>query len=185
MGGARSLEVGQTTTSKTGHDTITTNLSSGDHQQHSDLEKDHVASPGEVFQETSEGVNFRTVSWQRATVLFLKIQFAMSILAVPSSLGTLGAVGGALSIVGWQSLNTCAYYCIILYNALKKKQSIYKTKKRATLFLTMHNKQTPRLFWVTFGTDTPSATVSQLYNVRAVIVMTYTTNLGSLEKINH
>lgn len=63
----------------------------------------------EVFQETSEGVNFRTVSWQRATVLFLKIQFAMSILAVPSSLGALGAVGGALSIVGWQALNTCAF----------------------------------------------------------------------------
>lgn len=61
----------------------------------------------EVFQETSEGVNFRTVSWQRATVLFLKIQFAMSILAVPSALGTLGAIGGALSIVGWQILNTC------------------------------------------------------------------------------
>lgn len=61
----------------------------------------------EVFQATSEGVNFRTVSWQRATVLFLKIQFAMSILAVPSSLGALGAVGGALSLVGWQILNTC------------------------------------------------------------------------------
>lgn len=64
-------------------------------------------STHEVFQETSEGVNFRTVSWQRATVLFLKIQFAMSILAVPSALGTLGAVGGALSLVGWQALNTC------------------------------------------------------------------------------
>lgn len=63
----------------------------------------------EVFQETSQGVNFRTVSWQRATVLFLKIQFAMSILAVPSSLGALGAIGGALSIVGWQTLNTCAF----------------------------------------------------------------------------
>lgn len=61
----------------------------------------------EVFQATNEGVNFRTVSWQRATVLFLKIQFAMSILAVPSSLGALGAVGGSLSLVGWQALNTC------------------------------------------------------------------------------
>lgn len=101
-------EVGQ---AKTGHDTIT-NLSSSD-QHHSDLEKEpRVSSAGEVFQETSEGVNFRTVSWQRATVLFLKIQFAMSILAVPSSLGTLGAIGGALSIVGWQTLNT--YTSIIL-----------------------------------------------------------------------
>lgn len=71
-----------------------------------ETEKGGVATC-EVFQETSEGVNFRTVSWQRATVLFLKIQFAMSILAVPGALGTLGAVGGALSIVGWQTLNTC------------------------------------------------------------------------------
>lgn len=30
----------------------------------------------------------------------------MSILAVPGALATLGAVGGALSIVGWQILNT-------------------------------------------------------------------------------
>lgn len=96
---------------KTGQDTRITNVSSSDQHHHSDLEKEpQHGSSGEVFQETSEGVNFRTVSWQRATVLFLKIQFAMSILAVPSSLGTLGAIGGALSIVGWQILNTCAYH---------------------------------------------------------------------------
>lgn len=93
---------------KTGLDTVT-NLPSRDQHHSPDLEKEHGPT-GEVFQETSEGVNFRTVSWQRATVLFLKIQFAMSILAVPSSLGTLGAVGGALSIVGWQTLNTCTSY---------------------------------------------------------------------------
>lgn len=78
-------------------------------QRHVEPEKTDGWEQGahEVFQATSEGVNFRTVSWQRATVLFLKIQFAMSILAVPSSLGSLGAVGGALSLVGWQALNTC------------------------------------------------------------------------------
>lgn len=78
-------------------------------QQHVEPEKGEVSrpEPHEVFHATSEGVNFRTVSWQRATVLFLKIQFAMSILAVPSSLASLGAVGGALSLVGWQTLNTC------------------------------------------------------------------------------
>ncbi|OAG02748.1 uncharacterized protein CC84DRAFT_1261448 [Paraphaeosphaeria sporulosa] len=48
----------------------------------------------------------------RATIIFLKIQFAMSILAVPGALATLGAVGGALSIVGWQILNT--YTAVIL-----------------------------------------------------------------------
>jgi hypothetical protein len=63
-----------------------------------------------VFKPTEDGVDFRTVSWQRATVIMLKINFAMSILAVPGSLGTLGAVGGALSIVGWEALNTCEYF---------------------------------------------------------------------------
>ncbi|KAK9414086.1 putative Amino acid transporter transmembrane domain-containing protein [Seiridium unicorne] len=69
-----------------------------------ELEK--ISESKEVFKQTEDGVDFRTVSWQRATVIFLKINFAMSILAVPSSLGTLGAVGGALSIVGWEALNT-------------------------------------------------------------------------------
>lgn len=62
----------------------------------------------EVFKDSADGVNFRTVSWQSATVVFLKIQFAMSILSVPGSLSTLGAVGGSLSIVGWEVLNTCS-----------------------------------------------------------------------------
>lgn len=61
----------------------------------------------EVFRQTEDGVQFRTVSWHRATIIFLKIQFAMSILSVPGALATLGAVGGALSIVGWHALNTC------------------------------------------------------------------------------
>jgi len=64
----------------------------------------------EVFKQDVDGVDFRTVSWQRATVIFLKIQFAMSILAVPGALATLGAVGGALSIVGWMILNTCKWH---------------------------------------------------------------------------
>ena len=63
----------------------------------------------EVFKLTQNGVDFRTVSWQRATIVFLKIQFAMSILSTPGALATLGAVGGALSIVGWDALNTCRW----------------------------------------------------------------------------
>ncbi len=63
----------------------------------------------EVFKLTDNGVDFRTVSWQRATIIFLKIQFAMSILSVPGSMAVLGAVGGALSIVGWDILNTCTH----------------------------------------------------------------------------
>lgn len=70
-------------------------------------EKPQNSERHEVFQDSAEGVKFRTVSWQSATVIFLKIQFAMSILSVPGSFATLGAVGGALSLVGWQVLNTC------------------------------------------------------------------------------
>lgn len=63
----------------------------------------------EVFKKTEDGVDFRTVSWQRASIIFLKIQFAMSILSVPGACAALGAVGGALSIVGWDALNTCTH----------------------------------------------------------------------------
>ncbi|KAG9495876.1 hypothetical protein J7337_012439 [Fusarium musae] len=66
----------------------------------------------EVFQQTDDGVQFRTVSWQRATVIFLKIQFAMSILSVPGAFATLGAVGGGLSLVGWHTLNTYTAYIL-------------------------------------------------------------------------
>ncbi|KAH8648510.1 transmembrane amino acid transporter protein-domain-containing protein [Xylariales sp. PMI_506] len=68
--------------------------------------KEGALESHEVFQPTEDGVNFRTLSWTRALVLFVKINFAVSILSVPGSLGTLGAVGGALSLVGWEALNT-------------------------------------------------------------------------------
>lgn len=71
------------------------------------VQKADIPESREIFNDAAHGVKFRTVSWQRATIIFLKIQFAMSILAVPGALATLGAVGGALSIVGWEVLNTC------------------------------------------------------------------------------
>lgn len=60
----------------------------------------------EIFQLGVEGVEFRTVSWQRATVMFTKINFAMSIFAIQGALAALGSVGGSLSIVGFTALNT-------------------------------------------------------------------------------
>src|ERR1700761_2251068 len=74
-------------------------------EPYNDVEKQRETQ--EVFKQNVDGVEFRTVSWQRATIIFLKIQFAMSILAVPGALASLGAVGGSLSIVGWMSLNIC------------------------------------------------------------------------------
>jgi hypothetical protein len=61
----------------------------------------------EVFKKTADGVDFRRVTWQRATLIFLKMQIATGILGIPAAFGSLGAVGGALSVVGWQLVNTC------------------------------------------------------------------------------
>jgi len=66
-----------------------------------------VGESYEIFQANANGVEFRTVSWQQATVLFVKINFAMSILSTPGALAALGSVGGSLSIIGFTSLNTC------------------------------------------------------------------------------
>lgn len=60
----------------------------------------------EVFKKDG-AVNFRTVSWPRASVIFLKIIFATGVLSIPSAMLSLGAVGGALSVIGWGILNTC------------------------------------------------------------------------------
>ena len=99
----------------------------------------------EIFHDGAEGVKFRTVSWQRATVVFLKIQFAMSILAVPGALATLGAVGGALSIVGWMVLNTCE----------RSRPDLMTTK-------TDNGMQTLQLSWATSAIVTQNVTVSSL-----------------------
>jgi hypothetical protein len=60
----------------------------------------------EVFKKTTEGVDFRTVGWPRASVIFLKIIFATGVLSIPTAMYSLGAVGGALSVVAWGALNT-------------------------------------------------------------------------------
>ncbi|KAI1341320.1 transmembrane amino acid transporter protein-domain-containing protein [Xylariaceae sp. FL0016] len=72
----------------------------------------------EVFKKTSDGVDFRTVSWQRATIIFLKITFSLGVLSIPTALSSLGAVGGALSLVGWQALNT---YCTIIQGDFRNR----------------------------------------------------------------
>ncbi|KAK5120930.1 hypothetical protein LTR85_005714 [Meristemomyces frigidus] len=65
----------------------------------------------EVFQREVDGVNFRTISWQRATIIFVKYTVATGILGIPSSLNTLGAVGGGIIIVGFGAMN--AYTSVI------------------------------------------------------------------------
>jgi hypothetical protein len=59
----------------------------------------------EVFQKGA-AVNFRNVGWVRCSIVFLKILFATGVLSIPIAMVSLGAVGGALSIIGWGALNT-------------------------------------------------------------------------------
>jgi hypothetical protein len=59
----------------------------------------------EVFQRTGEGVDFRTVGWPRASIIFLKILFATGVLSIPSAMYEVGAVPGALIILGFGMLN--------------------------------------------------------------------------------
>lgn len=59
----------------------------------------------EVFKQHAD-VDFRTVGWPRAAVIFLKVIFATGVLSIPVSMSSLGAVGGALSVIGWGALNT-------------------------------------------------------------------------------
>ncbi|KAI0143883.1 amino acid transporter [Hypoxylon sp. NC0597] len=61
----------------------------------------------EVFKRTKDGVSFRNVSWPFAAVIFLKTIFATGVLSrFPSAMYSLGALGGALSVVGWSFMNT-------------------------------------------------------------------------------
>ncbi|RDW63845.1 hypothetical protein BP5796_10347 [Coleophoma crateriformis] len=62
----------------------------------------------EVFKKTKDGVDFRTVGWPRASIIFLKVQFALGVLSIPTAMYSLGALGGALSVIGWGALNTYA-----------------------------------------------------------------------------
>jgi hypothetical protein len=68
-----------------------------------------VEDQHEVFRTDADAVDFRTVTWQRLIIILLKVQIATGVLSIPSAMGVLGAVPGALIVVGWQALNTCEY----------------------------------------------------------------------------
>ncbi|TKA30575.1 hypothetical protein B0A54_15160 [Friedmanniomyces endolithicus] len=59
----------------------------------------------EVFKQGA-AVEFRTVGWIRASVIMLKVIFATGVLSIPVAMSSLGAVGGALSVIAWGALNT-------------------------------------------------------------------------------
>lgn len=62
----------------------------------------------EVFKANVDGVEYRTVTWQRAIIIFIKTQIATGVLGIPSALYSLGAVGGGICVVGFQALNLCS-----------------------------------------------------------------------------
>ncbi|KAI8314463.1 N amino acid transport system protein [Colletotrichum sp. SAR11_59] len=65
----------------------------------------------EVFKRGDGAVDFRTVGWVHASVIFLKVIFATGVLTIPSAMYVLGALPGAINVLGWQFLNT---YCAII-----------------------------------------------------------------------
>ena len=60
-----------------------------------------------IIQTGVDVLEFRIVSWQRAAIVFCKINFPMSILAIPEAISTVGAVGGSFILVGFACLNVC------------------------------------------------------------------------------
>ncbi|EFX03515.1 amino acid transporter [Grosmannia clavigera kw1407] len=72
---------------------------------------DNADEAFEVFKRGDGNVDFRTVSWIHASVIFLKVIFATGVLSIPSTMYVLGAFPGAVNVLGWQGLNT---YCAIV-----------------------------------------------------------------------
>lgn len=64
----------------------------------------------QVFRDTVDGVSFQTVAWPHAAMIFCKILCSTGIMSIPSAMSSLGAVGGALIVVGWGIFNTYAAY---------------------------------------------------------------------------
>ncbi|KAH8658006.1 transmembrane amino acid transporter [Xylariales sp. PMI_506] len=74
----------------------------------------------EVFKRQEGQVDFRTVSWVHASVIFLKVIFATGVLTIPSNMYTLGALPGAINVLGWQFLNT---YCAIIQGDFRNRHA--------------------------------------------------------------
>ncbi|KAL6692404.1 neutral amino acid transporter-like protein [Trichoderma pleuroticola] len=80
-------------------------------EESNDWSKQADESNFEVFRREEGAVDFRTVSWLHASVIFLKYIFATGVLSIPSCMFVLGAFPGAVNVVAWTMLNT---YCAII-----------------------------------------------------------------------
>ncbi|KAL6812001.1 neutral amino acid transporter-like protein [Trichoderma sp. SZMC 28015] len=83
----------------------------GNEEEGTDWSKQADESDFEVFRREEGAVDFRTVTWPHASVIFLKYIFATGVLSIPSCMFVLGAFPGAINVVAWTMLNT---YCAII-----------------------------------------------------------------------
>ncbi|TVY40870.1 N amino acid transport system protein [Lachnellula subtilissima] len=74
-----------------------------------ELQRSHSQTEKDVFSEEG-GVNFRTLSWPYAAVIFAKMTIGVGVLSIPSAMHTLGGVVGCLFILFWGLLNTYGAY---------------------------------------------------------------------------
>ncbi|KAK6374004.1 hypothetical protein LTS17_007974 [Exophiala oligosperma] len=72
----------------------------------------------EVFKKSDDAVDFRTVGWPHASIILLKIQFALGVLNLPTVLYIVGALPGALLICAWGAYNT---YSAVLLGAYRNR----------------------------------------------------------------
>ncbi|KAF2017923.1 hypothetical protein BU24DRAFT_368094 [Aaosphaeria arxii CBS 175.79] len=79
-----------------------------------------VEDDGEIFKRTEGAVDFRTVHWIHTSVIFLKLIFATGVLTIPSAMYTLGALPGAINVLGWQFLNT---YCALIQGQFRNRHA--------------------------------------------------------------
>lgn len=82
------------------------------HDESTIPQKPAANDDNEVFQETEDGVKFRTVGWFKASVMFLKVMIAVGVLSLPTTMDQLGAVGGSLTILAFGLFNT---YCFVIF----------------------------------------------------------------------
>jgi hypothetical protein len=103
---------------KSHHDTIEPARLQGSSES-IDINKVNVED-GEIFKRGEGTVDFRTVSWVHTSVIFLKLIFATGVLTIPSAMYTLGALPGAINVLGWQFLNT---WCALILGQFRQNHA--------------------------------------------------------------
>lgn len=79
-----------------------------------------VDEENEVFRVTSSGEQYRTVSWYKSFALMFKILFSVGVLSIPSVFSYVGALPGALLLIGWGAFNA---YSAFLLGAFRLRHS--------------------------------------------------------------